>query len=156
LEGKRKKEKALMHEFPHRYAVSAASTSDVEVALDSPGLPRLVTASPAEFDGPGTYWSPETMLVAAVASCFILTFRAVAKHSNFAWRSLSCEVEGTLDRVERVTQFTAITVKASLGVPAGTDEALARRLLEKSERACLITSSLKAQAHLEATVVSDH
>jgi peroxiredoxin-like protein len=141
-----------MHEYPHRYTVTAASSGDVDVVLDSPGIPRLVTAAPAEFDGPGTHWSPETMLVGAVANCFILTFRAVAKRSNFAWTSLSCEVEGTLDRVDRVTQFTAFTVRAALGVPPGADEAQARRLLEKSEQACLITSSLKGPSHLEATV----
>jgi peroxiredoxin-like protein len=142
-----------MHEYPHRYTVTASANGDVDVILDSPGVPRLVTAAPAEFDGPGNLWSPETMLVGAVANCFILTFRAVAKRSNFVWHSLGCEVEGTLDRVDRVTQFTGFTVRATLGVPAGTDEAQARRLLEKSEQACLITSSLKGASHLEATVV---
>jgi organic hydroperoxide reductase OsmC/OhrA len=38
-------------------------------------------------------------------------------------------------------------------VPAGTDEALARRLLEKAEKVCLISNSLLASKHLESTVV---
>ena len=65
---------------------------------------------------------------------------------------MRCEVEGTLDRVERVTQFTAFSVRASLQVPPGTDPERARGLLEKAEKACLISNSLKAQSHLEANV----
>ena len=76
----------------------------------------------------------------------------MARASKLAWSSLRVEVEGTLDRVERATQFTGFRVRASLHVPAGTDEALARRLLEKSERGCLISSSLKGAVHLEASV----
>ena len=66
--------------------------------------------------------------------------------------SLRCQVEGTLDRVERVTQFTAFVVRASLTVPAGTDVERARSLLEKAEHVCLIANSLKAKATLEANV----
>jgi organic hydroperoxide reductase OsmC/OhrA len=54
--------------------------------------------------------------------------------------------------VERVTQFTAFLVRATLQVPAGTDESRARLLLERAEQTCLISQSLKAQARLEATV----
>jgi uncharacterized OsmC-like protein len=58
-----------------------------------------------------------------------------------------------LDRVDRVTRFTSFTVSATLTVPAGTDIDKARRLLEKSEAACLITNSLSAETHLEADVI---
>jgi organic hydroperoxide reductase OsmC/OhrA len=37
---------------------------------------------------PGNAWSPETSLVAAVADCFILTFRGVAQAAKFPWESL--------------------------------------------------------------------
>jgi uncharacterized OsmC-like protein len=30
------------------------------------------------FDGPGDAWSPENLLLAAVQSCFLFTFQAVA------------------------------------------------------------------------------
>ena len=112
----------------------------------------LPSASPAEFDGPGDRWSPETLLVGAVADCFILTFRAIAKASRLSWISLDCDVTGTLDRVDRVTQFTRFDMTAHLVVPAGEDIDRARHALEKAERNCLITSSLKASIALDAVV----
>lgn len=142
-----------MHEFPHNYVVSAAAEPDASIQLSSPGLPSMQSAPPAEFGGPGDHWSPETLLVASVADCFILTFRAIARASKFDWVSLECTVDGTLERVDRVTQFTGFTVMATLTVPTGTDLARAKLLMEKSEKGCLVTNSLIADSHLEATVV---
>ena len=62
------------------------------------------------------------------------------------------EVVGTLDRIEKVTQFTSFTVRARLQVPEDGREDQAQRLLEKAERGCLITNSLKAATHLEAQI----
>jgi peroxiredoxin-like protein len=141
-----------MHPFPHRYVAIASATLEGDILLDSESLPTLRTAAPAEFGGRGDRWSPETLLIGAVADCFILTFRAVAKASSLPWVSLSCEAEGTLDRVERVTRFTEITVRATLEVPPEVEEAKALRLLERAEQICLVTNSLNAKVHLEARV----
>jgi organic hydroperoxide reductase OsmC/OhrA len=58
-----------MQELPHHYAVTAAGGVVGEVELATDRLPRLRSASPTEFDGPGDQWSPETFLVGAVADC---------------------------------------------------------------------------------------
>ena len=141
-----------MHAFPHRYRVKGAGRVTGDVELTGEGLTMLQSASPAEFDGPGDHWSPETLLVGAVADCFILTFRAIATASRLSWTSLDCEVTGTLDRVDRVTQFTHFDITARLVAPARVDADGARRALEKAERNCLISSSLKASIALEVTV----
>ncbi len=77
-------------------------------------MPALATAPPAEFDGPGDRWSPETLLCAAVADCLILSFRGVARAKKLPWTSLQCEVQGTLNRIEGKTHFTHILVRAAL------------------------------------------
>ncbi len=141
-----------MQKFPHHYAVTAAANRDDNVDLTSEGLPRIESAPPAEFGGPGDRWSPETLLIAAVADCFVLTFRAIARASKFDWISLQCEAEGTLDRLENTSQFTEITLHAVLDAPQGTDEQKASRLLEKAEHGCLITNSLKSSSHLNVSV----
>ena len=141
-----------MQDFPHHYKVAATAADTGNVELSSAGLAAIASAPPAEFGGPGDQWSPESLLVAAVADCFVLSFRAIARASKLDWTSLSCNVIGTLDRVERKPQFTAFEVTAELVVPAGTDEAKTQRILQKSEDACLITNSLIADSHLVATV----
>jgi len=131
-----------MRPYPHHYSVEATARGTGTVALSAAGLPSLQTAPPAEFDGPGDQWSPETLLVGAVADCFILTFRAIARASSLSWTDLRCDAVGTLDRVEGATRFTQLEMHAHLTVPAGVDTGKARRLLEKAEKTCLITNSL--------------
>ncbi len=141
-----------MQPFPHHYTISAAARPESDVTLNGERLPGVSSAPPAEFDGPGDRWSPETLVVAAVADCFVLTFRAIAKLSKLSWTTLTCEASGTVDRADRVTQFTAFSVRASLEVPDGTNEEQAKRLLARAEQTCLVTNSLKAPCHLETDV----
>ena len=140
-----------MQAMPHRYQVTGTGRTTGDVELSAERLTTLRSASPAEFDGPGDRWSPETLLVGAVADCFILTFRAIATASRLPWTSLECDVTGTLDRVDRVTQFTHFDIRARLVVPGGDTEK-ARAALEKAERNCLISNSLKAPIALDTQV----
>lgn len=142
-----------MHPYPHVYAVRATGGLTGDVPVEAAGLPTLQTAPPAEFDGPGDRWSPETLLCAAVADCFLLSFRGVARASRIEWSALECSVDGTLDRVEGKTHFTHIVVKATLRVPAGAAHDKCVAALEKAEHVCLVSNSLVAQRRLEPTVV---
>lgn len=142
-----------MQGFPHHYNVNAEGEAEGVVTVSSESLPNWATSAPPEFDGPGGYWSPETMLVGAVANCFILTWRAVAKASNLPFDDIQCNVVGVLDRVERVTKFTEMQLNVTLKLAAGVDAEKAQRLLEKSEHACLITNSLTAQIVLKTNIV---
>lgn len=143
---------ATMQDLPHLYKASASTDIESAVIVSSEGVPSLETAGPVEFGGPGDVWSPEGLLVAAVADCFVLTFRAMARASKLDWVSLNCEARGTLDKVDKVTQFTRFELSAELSMPPAGDEAKAQRLLQRAERHCLITNSLKAGSTLDATV----
>jgi organic hydroperoxide reductase OsmC/OhrA len=142
-----------MHPYPHIYHAAAAGQSTGDVSVTSPSLPDIVTAPPPEFDGPGGRWSPETLLCAAVANCYILTFRGVSRAARFEWLMLDCRVEGTLERVDGQTRFTRFTTMAQLSVRAGVDSGQARKLLERAEQVCLVSNSLSGARDLEISIV---
>ena len=141
-----------MKPFPHLYRATAAGGPLGAVVLTSESLPALETAPPVEFDGPGDLWSPETLLLGAIADCFVLTFRAIAKASSLSWSQLEANASGTLERTREGTRFTAVHVEAALTVPDGTKEGQASRLLAKAERGCLVTNSLACETSLTAKV----
>jgi organic hydroperoxide reductase OsmC/OhrA len=146
---------ALVHRvfpLPHRYRVTATADHLSDVRLDSEGLPALTTTTPMEFDGPGGDWSPETLLVAAIAGCFALTFRGSARRAGLTWVSLVCHVTGTLDRVDHLTRFVRFDVEATLRIPDNADETRARQVLARAEETCLITRSLSGPTHLEVNI----
>ena len=141
-----------MHEFPHHYAVVAKGDPNSRVALTSPGLVTIESSAPPEFGGPEGNWSPETLLVASVVDCFILTFKAIAKASQFEWLELSCAADGQLDKVDRITRFTHFNLVATLHIPEGVGAEKAERLLLMTEKNCLITNSLSSEVHLETRI----
>jgi organic hydroperoxide reductase OsmC/OhrA len=143
-----------MQAYPHHYRASGSADTESTVTLSGEGLPELVTTAPPEFGGPEGYWSPEALLTASVADCFILTFRAIARASKLDWTNIECDVTGTLDRVEGVTRFTRFDLAVRLEMPAGTDRDKADKLLHKSEAVCLITASLNTENHLETEIVT--
>jgi len=143
-----------MHPFPHRYTVNAAVRPDGDVPLSTEGVRIIESAPPKEFDGPGNQWSPEALLTAAVADCFVLGFRVIASASKYAWLSLEARTEGTLDRIEGKMRFTRFDTHAKLQVPAGADIERAKRLLEKAELTCLVANSLNSERHLTVEVVT--
>ena len=142
-----------MQPLPHVYSVAAAAAATGIVDLSAEGVPNLRSAPPAEFGGPGDQWSPESLLAAAVASCFVLSFRSVARASRLQWVRLDCAVDATLDRNERMTQFTRVVVRARLVVPAAMDIALCERALEKAEHGCLVANSLRCERELRMVIV---
>jgi peroxiredoxin-like protein len=142
-----------MEAFPHHYRAGFTTASgELTLTLASAGLAPLVCAAPAEFGGPGDQWSPETLLVGAIASCFALSFRSVAEASKFEWRRLDCQVDGTLDRQDRVTRFTAVALSVELEIDAAASAERAERLLHKAEEICLITNSMNAEVSFQARV----
>jgi organic hydroperoxide reductase OsmC/OhrA len=142
----------MMKPFPHSYKVTATAEEQSHIELSSSGLRSLTSEAPSEFGGVGGFWSPETMTVAAVADCFVLTFRAIALVSNLRWTKLVCDAEGTLNRSDGVTRFTEIQLNAHLKVPVGTDIEKARRVLEKTEKNCVIGNSLKVNPIVQTDI----
>ena len=144
-----------MQGYPHHYLVSGSGGAQGNIVVSGEGLPDIETQAPPQFGGPEGSWSPETMITASVANCFILTFRAITKASKFEWTSLNCTVDGVLDRPEKVTFFSAFNIDAVLHLPKDARLELAQRLLEIAEQLCLITASLKSEINLTTDIQFD-
>lgn len=143
-----------MQPLPHRYHATATGSGSGRVVLRHAGVPAIESAAPPEFGGPGDAWSPEGLLVAAVADCFILTFRAVARSARFEWSALDVDVVGVLDRRDGVTAFTELMLDARLRPTGAFDADVAHDLLARAERGCLLSRSLKAPVRLTAELVT--
>lgn len=117
------------------------------------GLPSLAVASPPEFGGPEGEWSPEHLLVAAVGSCFLTTFLAIADASRLDVEDLSVPGEGTIERGEdRRYRFTRIVLRPRIVLSHEADRDRALRIAQKAEGACLVTRSLGTPVAVEPVI----
>ena len=142
-------------ETAYRYRSSATWSNHRRGIVEAEGIPRTINFSaPPEFQGDPGLWTPEHLLTASVATCFLSTFRAIAEISKLEIIALEIKVEGLLEKVQGGFRFTQFTIYPKVTVPEDKDEERAFRLLEKAEHACLITRSLSARVVVEATVVA--
>ncbi len=118
-------------------------------------LPALDVASPPQFGGPDGVWSPEHLFVAALASCLMTTFRAMAEASKIQVLEYADSATGRLVVDDtRMYQFDTVVLRPRVVVADAAHVDRALRLLDKAEKACLVSRSVTSQIILEPTVLS--
>lgn len=137
----------------YRFHAKAEWTADSRGWVQGdPIAPGLDFAAPSEFRGVPGLWSPEHFFVAAVVTCFITTFRAIAEFSKFKFDGLTVTGEGVLEKGEGGYKFTRIFLQLVLTIEREEDRERAQRLLEKAERSCLISRSIQSEIVLQPTL----
>lgn len=139
----------------HSYRVDVEGEGLKTGTLRSPdSLPSLPVASPPQFGGPPGIWSPEHLFVAAVASCLMTTFRAIAEMSGLEVLEYSDSASGRLVLGEdHLYSITEITLRPRLVISDPSQVVRAERLINKAERACLISRSIASEVHIEPEVI---
>ena len=136
-------------ESHHEYRIKAFGAGTRNGVVQAEGvLSSISFSAPPEFLGEPGRWTPEHFLVAAVASCFVSTFSGIAEKSRFEFVSFRLEAEGMLGNEEGVWRFTEIRLRPVVAVLKEEDRDRAIRLLEKSEKSCLIARSLQCKVVL--------
>jgi peroxiredoxin-like protein len=134
------------------YQTAVKWTDQRKGIISCTGKPDVDVATPPEFKGHEGIWSPEDLFVASANVCLMTTFLAVAERAGLAFSSYESTAEGRLELVEGKFQFTAITIKPSITLKSGDDVDKAKELIEKAERNCLISNSMKASVTLEPVI----
>ena len=114
--------------------------------------PKIRFSAPPEFKGEPGFWTPEHFLVAAVASCFVVTFYALADRSRMEFGKLDLSVEGKLSMFEGRLCFREIVLQPSLTILQTQDVERAYALLERTEHGCLIARTLACPILMEPLV----
>ena len=143
-----------MKPLPHTYEVALAGAQAGYAIVSGTGLPDLTTAPPSEYDGPGDAWSPEHLLLAAVSSCFLFTFRAVAKASHIDFVEVEAATSGTVDKTAGTIRFADILLRTTVTAASGADPAAVHRAVDKAAARCLVSSSLQTPVRVEAAIRS--
>lgn len=145
----------------HEFKVNLSWTQDRKGILSSPELSKgksvtnntIEVATPPEFpQGIPNIWSPEHLFTASINSCLMTTFLAIAENSKLEFDSFSCEAIGIMERVKRRFLMTEIILKPTVVIKNEKDFDRAKRVLEKSEAACLISNSINSKVTMEMNI----
>lgn len=138
----------------HFYEVDVHWSTDRKGVMSSPVLPeKIEVATPPEFPkGMEHIWSPEHLLVAAVNSCLMTTFLAIAENSKLEFSSFDSSAVGKLEIVDGKYMISEIELKPTVSVTNEIAREKAERVLSKSEKACLISNSVKSTILFKPTI----
>jgi len=138
----------------HNYEVNLQWNNDRKGTLSSPVLPNQIeVATPPDFPkGMAGIWSPEHLFVAAVNSCLMTTFLAIAENSKIEFISFESNAIGIVDKADGKYSVTEIILKPKLVIPPTQHADRAKRVIEMSEKACLISNSIKTKITLEPII----
>jgi peroxiredoxin-like protein len=135
----------------HYYNVDVNWRIDRKGILCSPQLNKdtsrcIEVATPPEFPkGMPGIWSPEHLFTAAVSSCLMTTFLAIAENSKLSFVSFSCKSKGKLEQINGQFMMSEIILEPIVTITDEKDRERAERVLQKSEAACLISNSVKSK-----------
>jgi organic hydroperoxide reductase OsmC/OhrA len=140
----------MMHQPTDDYAVNLEWSHGRIGQLSSPELDTIIQcATPPEFPhGVPGIWSPEHLFTAAVSSCLMTTFFAVADHSNLKFENFTCKGSGKLAKADGKWMMTEIHLFPELTLAPGEKEERGLKVLEKAEKACLISHSIKSEVKM--------
>ena len=143
----------MTHQLPYLYETEVEWATGRKASLRSSGLPALEIAPPPEFQGEPGIWTPEHLYVASVNACFVVTFLAIAELSKLDLVTFASHAIGKLEKVEGSGfQITEVVLRPRLMVHYRRDLERAERLLQKAEKNCLISNSIKAIVKVAAEI----
>ena len=143
----------------HIYNVNISWTQDRKGMMCSPELETNETncievATPPEFDkGIPNIWSPEHLFTAAVSSCLMTTFLAIAEYSKLEFVSFKCGSKGILEKLEGRFVISEVLLFPEVVITDESKRERTERILEKSEKACLVSNSINSKVTMEAKIV---
>ncbi len=146
----------------HYYNVNVAWKQDRKGVMCSPELHKMESnemncievATPPEFSkGMPNIWSPEHLFTAAVSSCLMTTFLAISEYSKFDFISFKCGSKGILDKVDGKFVMTDVLLYPEVVIADESKKERAIRILEKSEKACLISNSITSKVTMEPKII---
>jgi organic hydroperoxide reductase OsmC/OhrA len=111
-------------------------------------------ATPPQFNkGIPGIWSPEHLFTAAVSSCLMTTFLAIAEASKLEFTEFQCESKGKLEQVDGKFLMTEVILEPTVTIVREQDRVRALRVLQKSEAACLISNSIKSSISMTPRIL---
>jgi peroxiredoxin-like protein len=137
-------------ENEHKYRVVAWWSSGRAGLAKTDSAPNAIHfTAPLEFGGLEGRWTPESLLLCAIASCFTTTFRAITEYSKFEYTDLEVQVEGSIKKVESGYSFSEIVIRPNLSVADENDRTRGTHLLEKAKTLCLVARALSVPQRFE-------
>ena len=131
-------------------------TYDRSHAVTFGGGSTVQASSAPEFKGRPELANPEEMLVAALSSCHMLTFLAIAARKRLVVDSYEDDAVGFMTKnAEGKLYVSRVTLRPRVRFSGSVDAEQVRSMHELSHRECFIANSVLTKVDVEVARVSE-
>ncbi|MEQ1875819.1 MAG: OsmC family protein [Bdellovibrionia bacterium] len=135
----------------HEYLVKLNWVGDRNGIVHVDGKPSIKVEPPIGFGGGTENWSPEDLLLAALASCMMATFFSLAKAASLEVQAYDGVAQGALEKTKHGYGWQNLSLEVKVEVDPKDEEKTAG-LVFKAKRNCIIANALKPEVQLTAIV----
>jgi organic hydroperoxide reductase OsmC/OhrA len=142
----------------HQYEAQArwrkgADANPMNHRLTFGDRPAIEASGAPQFKGDAGKLNPEELFVAALVSCQMLSYLALAARAGVDVVAYEDAGRGSVTIADKRMRFTEVELRPRITIAPGADEAKARTLVEAAHQACFIANSVSCTVRVEAEVV---
>jgi len=145
----------------HHYEVSThwrkptdPATNAMNHQLEFADRPALAASGAPQFKGDAAKVNPEELFVAALVSCQMLSYLALAARAGIDVRAYEDRGEGTMTIADKRMRITTVHLRPRITIAPGGDAAKARDLVHAAHDACFIANSVSCAVEIEPEIVA--
>ena len=125
-------------------------TRNHRVALKDGAVSMMLSAAPA-FLGDAAHADPEDLLVAALSSCHMLSFLAIAARKRLTVLSYEDDAVGHLEKQDGKFWLTRVELRPKARFETEPDAALLAQIHHLAHEQCFIANSVKTDVSVKPT-----
>jgi organic hydroperoxide reductase OsmC/OhrA len=147
---------AAIHQYEvqtHWRKPADASTNAMNHRLEFSGRPPLESSGAPQYKGDASKVNPEELFVAALVSCQMLSYLALAGRAGVDVLAYDDAGTGTMTIADKRMRITEVRLRPRITIAAGSDAGKARALVEAAHDACFIANSVACAVEVEPEIV---
>lgn len=119
------------------------------------GRPAMEVSAAPQYRGDASKLNPEELFLAALASCQLLSYLAVAARAGVQVLSYDDRPVATLAMADKRMRIVEVLLRPRIAIAAGADPDAARALVERAHQGCFIGNSVSCAVRIEPEIVED-
>ena len=141
--------------YDHSYRVSVRTVKPMFMGVTLDDMAEFEVTSAQDWwpDAPPGYFSPQTMLLSASASCYGLSLYKAAKAIHTKFKSVLVKGLAPMIEEDGIWRFDSIQLNARIVITDESERSNMKRAAELAHKSCPIRNSLRNETMLDYEIV---
>lgn len=124
-----------------------------EYTVEAEGKPQWVASAAPSYLGNPSQYNPEEMLIAALSSCHMLSYLALAANANIEVSAYEDQADGSLEKDGMSFKFKEVILRPKITITDAANKEKATALHDKAHHICFISNSVNFAVTIQPEII---